>query len=591
MKKVLFGFVTIVIVMSFATAAHAYYSGSTYVGGQYRYFYYDYSGSTSGKPLVIMLHGATGSGTEFFTPVHNPGGGVKNYCEKMKKFFVDNGYVVVAPSSRTNVNPPSSGPTQPYEFDLRIRWEHETASYASNEDLQLINYLKGTWASQRGINTSQVFVWGNSSGGFMAGRCAQYFGTGLKGVIIIDAGDPSQFVLDNDCIIENSDFLDNNNITFAANHSPVLSITNQYSDVWTNGPYGTVEILRKEVNLNYAQKMIGNVADSTNWVIPCDVSALGESNHAWTSWGDNYYDEMLSWMTDRINGNNDSKTVYWEGWSNLFSDANVWFSPSGSLPAPDSNDWARVTGNLCIIKGVANPGYLVVGWTDRYGNDEHGSIRQQKFAGSSKDSLCVVEESLSLGACADVSKNGLYYLENGSLQVLGTTYASYFGQTSYGHFFQYAGTSAYFRDVRMGGGTNAQGYTNHEGGTFQCRYLYVGDHAGSVLNGYRIWDGTLHVEYDMNNGYKRQGIQFPIWRHGKRKQPGLHGPQRKLARNMDDERWFVQYRLSPRRRIRRRHLRPERRRGRRRLYALYRAVCRFERLLPVHLRQSVRRRP
>ena len=250
-----------------------YYTSTVSIGGATRTIYYYYSGSASGKPLVIMLHGATGNGRDFFTDTTG------HRFEEMAQYFIDNGYVVAAPSSRINLSPPTSGPSGPYDVDLRIRWEHETASYASNEDLQLINYIKGTWASARGINTSQVFIWGNSSGGFMAARCAQYFGTGLKGVIVVDAGDPSQWALDNDCLLEDSDFLSNNTIAFSANHSPVLAITNQYDDVLGNGAH----LIRKEVNLHHAEQAIGNVADFTNWVIPVNDPY---TNHAWSTWGD-----------------------------------------------------------------------------------------------------------------------------------------------------------------------------------------------------------------------------------------------------------------------------------------------------------------
>ena len=490
-----------------ATANSAY----TTVWGNRRNFFYKYSGSASGKPLVIMLHGATGKGEEFFGPEHNAYS--TNYFAKMQDYFVDNGYVVVAPSSRILLSPPTSGPTYPYadnEFDLRIRWQHEEENYYFNEDLMLIDYIKSTWASSLGINTSQVFVWGNSSGGFMASRCAQYFQTGLKGVIIVDAGDASQWDPDNDCLIEESDFLDDNNFTFSGNHSPILSITNQHHMTLAGE-----RIIYKSVNLHYAEEMIGNVGDSTNWVIPINTA----SNHAWYSWGDNYYDEMLCWMTDRKDGSNQEVVgVYWTGGSSdIFSDADKWVGNSGAVAAtPDQNDWVHLTGT-CNIKGVANPGYLVLGWTNRYGQNQDGVVYQTKFSVvadgdnvDAPDPVCIVKEALSIGGV--VGAAGHYYLYDGLLQNTGTSWDTYVGQRDYGRLIQYSGSTAVFNNLHIGDESTAYGYYLMYGGDLQTGTMRVGnggegdfEQNGGEVNantyvyvGYSA--GANGSKYDMNGG-------------------------------------------------------------------------------------------
>ena len=461
-----------------ATASSSY----TTVWGNRRNFFYKYSGSASGKPLVIMLHGATGKGEDFFAPEYNANWveSERNYNAKLQDYFVDNGYVVVAPSSRILFSPPSSGPAESWEADLRIRWDHEEENYLFNHDLMLINYIKSTWAASMGINTNQVFVWGNSAGGFMASRCARYFTTGLKGVIIVDAGDASQWDLDNDCLLEDSDFLDSNTITFPSGHSPILSITNQYDNLLDNDPDTTdddAHCIRKEVNLHYAKAMIDNVADSTNWVIPIDTS----NDHSWYTWGDNYYDEMLCWMNDRKDGSNQEVIgVYWTGTGDeesgdIFSDADKWVGNSGAVAAtPDQNDWVHLTGT-CYISGVANPGYLVLGWTDRYGQNQDGVVYQKRFSDDDNepDPVCIVKEALSIGGV--VGAEGEYYLEDGVLKNTGTSWNTYVGQRDVGKLYQEDDTIADFRNLHIGDESTADGSYYMNGGNLDVTTMRVGN--------------------------------------------------------------------------------------------------------------------
>ena len=219
---------------------------------------------------------------------------------------------------------------------------------------------------------------------------------------------------------------------------------------------------------------------------------------------------MLHWMNDRKDGSNAVEAVYWQGNNNLYSDPRQWVGASGATAGvPDKNDWVHMSGNACYIRGVVNPGYLIVGWDDCYGTLTNGTVVQQKFSDDANepDPVCIVEECLSIGGVPGAS--GTYILYDGMLKNTGSAWDTYVGHRDYGVLWQVESTNAEFNNLHIGEESTATGIYVLGGNLSVLGNMRVGNSGVGTFvqsSGTACINGTLSI----GNAYTSNGSKMQM---------------------------------------------------------------------------------
>lgn len=118
--------------------------------------------TTKAAPLVFVFHGAGGSCNE----IADRSGWAQVADEK--------GFIIVCPSASHELKVPTRRVTDIVAPDMRLIWNPNDATQTRPSDIKFVEYLYDWMQDHYKIDTTRVYVSGQSSGGSMTWACANY---------------------------------------------------------------------------------------------------------------------------------------------------------------------------------------------------------------------------------------------------------------------------------------------------------------------------------------------------------------------------------------------------------------------------------